>query len=311
MTEKQEVGSGIPDSSGAGEPGEGVTAAAPKRTKLSAEDMEAKFAARRAERHARTAGRPPGELNKLVRGGVAAMLGVGLIGMALGMSGAASSHEAAVAANESKIVSLQDAVASLAPEAGGETSEALASGLEETLKRSDELAAAQQQFAVIAHAGNDEPGTGDGRPKDSALKALDHRKALAAFFAPQALTLSDAEAYSFRTENLLGPGDMDPRLPWYMRYEATGDQGSNQKVADPAGYSWRTASVDLSGTPGVMTVVWTNTDSQSGDLLAWTTARYDTESSTFSSFSFYKTTRGESQQLQVGTAGDETQGVDA
>lgn len=302
MTEKQEHGSGVADSSGTAAAGEEHPDASSRRTKLSAEDVEAKFAARRAERQARKAERPPGEMGKLMRGGVAAALGLGMVGMAFGMSSASGNHAAQVASNESKIVSLQDAVAALAPEASGETSESLAAGLQETQKRSDELAAAQQQFAVITHAGNDEPGAGDGRPKPAVLKALEHRKTLAGFFAPQALTLSDAEAYTFRTENLLEAGEIDPRQPWYTRYEAGGSQGSDQKAADPAGYSWETASVALSGTPGVMSVVWTNTDSRSGELLAWATARYDTESGTFSTLSVHMTTRGESQQLQVGTA---------
>ncbi|MFJ2662598.1 hypothetical protein [Arthrobacter koreensis] len=280
------------------------------KAKLSAEDVEARFAARRAKNRERKAGRTPEMRAKLVRRGAAAALGLGVVGLALVAGESARLHAVEVAANESRIFSLHDALAALSPEKGGEGPAELALALSAAQKRSDELAAAQQQFAVISHDGNDDPETGDGRPRSAVLKSLDHRKTLAPFFAPQALRLSDDQAYTFRTEDLLDPGAIDPRQPWYTRYEAVAGGGSAQKAADPAGYVWTTASVAPSGTPGVMAVVWTNADSRTGELLAWATAQYYAESDTFGNLSVHKTTRGESQQLQVGTTGT-TQGANA
>ena len=124
---------------------------------------------------------------------------------------------------------------------------------------------------------------------------------LAGFFAPESLLLTDAQAYSFRTEDLLGPGRIDPRQPWFTRYDPAGDTGTPRSASDPKSYTWKTVSVALSGSPRLMSVVWTNTDSGTGELLAWATARYSVETNTFKTLSVNRTTRGDSQQLKPET----------
>lgn len=279
----------------------------PARAKLTGEDVAARLAERRTQRDAARVSKTKRPMDKLVRTLTASALGVGIIGLALGMNAAEGRHSVDVAANVSKIASLEGALASLVPADDADTAENLAGGLAAAQTRSDELAAAQQEFGVIAHAGNTDPGTNDGRPKQSVLKALEHRKALAGFFAPSSLALTDAQAYSFRTEALLGPGMIDPRLPWFTRYEPVVEKAGAQRASDPAGYAWKRASVTLSGTPGVMSVVWTNTDTKTGELLAWATARYWAETDTFQDLVVHKTSLGEGQQLKVDTTGTDAE----
>ena len=307
------------DTGPAAKPASRAKAGKPKaapRTKVTPEELEARFATARASRKEQKAGRAPLDMGKLARVVLAAALGVGIVGFGLGINNAGQHHAVAVKANEDKEAAITGALGELTPANGKDARQELVDGLASAQKRSDELAAAQQQFASIAYAGNDEPGSNDGRPKPAALKSLDHRKAIAPFFDPGSLILTDEQAYAFRTEDLLGPGRIDPRQPWFTKYEpAPGNPGDTdnksatntaRKVMDPAGYTWKTASVTLSGTPGVMSVVWTNTDTATGDLLAWATARYSVKSNTFRDLSVGTTTRGDSFGLKVGSTNSGT-----
>ncbi|MEO3931457.1 hypothetical protein WMO79_01400 [Micrococcaceae bacterium Sec7.4] len=271
------------------------------RTKVTAEDVEAKVTAMLAERQARKAARPARSMRVLVRAVVASAMGVGIIGFGLGINAAHDQRAADLKASQSKEASLTGALDAVSPDSGKDTPQKLTTGLAAAQKRSDEVAAAQQEFAAIAHAGNAEPGTNDGRPKPSVLKSLEHRKVLAGMFAPESLMLTDAQAYSFRTQDLLGPGHIDPRQPWFTRYEPATGTGTPRNAADPTSYAWKTVSVTLSGTPGVMGVVWTNTDASTGELLAWATARYSVDTNTFRNLTVNLSTRGESQQLKPET----------
>lgn len=314
MVEKQELNDGPPvvrrvtPATGAASPEKGpaepmktVKPALAPRKKVTAEDVEAKFTALRGERRARKAARAPRRMGSLVRVVVASTLGAGIIGCGLGISAANDQHASDVKANQSKLASLTGALGSVPPDSGKDTAPELAGALAAAQRRSDQLAAAQQEFAAIAYAGNAEPGTNDGRPKQAVLKSLEHRKVLAEFFAAESMLLTDAQAYSFRTEDLLGPGRIDPRQSWFTRYEPAGGAGA-RKAADPRSYAWKTASVTLSGTPGIMSVVWTNTDAGSGELLAWASARYSVDSNTFRALSVNLTTLGDSHQLKPVTA---------
>ncbi|GAB5079670.1 hypothetical protein [Arthrobacter sp. AD-310] len=302
------------DTGAAEKPASRVLAAKPKavpRTKVTPEELEARFTAALASRKAQKAGKTPRDMGKVARIVLASALGVGIVGFSLGINNAGEQHTVAVKANEDKEAAITGALEELTPANGKNTRQELVDGLAAAQKRSDELAAAQQQFASIAYAGNDDPGSNDGRPKPAVLKSLDHRKAITPFFDPGSLILSDDQAYTFRTEDLLGPGRIDPRQPWFTRYEPVTDNssgtdsqtaaGTARKAMDPAGYTWRTASVTLSGTPGVMSVVWTNSDTTTGDLLAWATARYSVKTNTFRGLSVGTTTRGDSFGLKVGS----------
>lgn len=281
--------------------------------KVTAEDVEARFAARRAERSARKAEKPPREMAKLVRLAVASGMGLGIAGFALGLNAAGTEYRASVSANESKIASILEAVNTVSPEAGeGETTQTLEAGLTAAQARSNELAAAEQRFAEIAWDRNAEPAAGDGTPGDAALRSLEHRRVMAAFFSPDALLLTDAQAYSFRTEGLLDPGKIDPRQAWFIGYEPSGEPGKPRTALPPASYAWKAVSVTPSGTPGVFSVVWANTDTGTGDLLAWATARYSVDTDRFNMLAVHTTTVGESLQLSAETTEtDIPEGVNA
>lgn len=278
----------------------------PPRTKVTAGDVEAKVTALLAAREARKAARPVRSMHRLARAVLASTMGVGIICFGLGINAANDQRAADLKASQSKEASLTDALAAVSPDSGKDTPGKLTTGLATAQKRSDEVAAAQQEFAAIAYAGNSEPGTNDGRPKPSVLKSLEHRKVLASLFAPESLALTDAQAYSFRTQDILGPGHIDPRQPWFTRYDPATGTGAARNAADPKSYSWKTVSVTLSGTPGVMAVLWTNTDASTGELLAWATARYSVDTNTFRNLTVNLTTRGDSQQLKPETTAPAT-----
>lgn len=271
----------------------------PERRKITPEDVEAAFVRRRAERAERRANRPVREMGKVLRIATASVLGAGIIGCALAMNHEDTEHTATVRVNDNKIAALSGALEELAPKTGEEADTAgnMAEDIAGAQRRSDELAAAQQQFAVIFHARNTETSANDGTPGAAALASLEQRRKIAGFFAPESLVLTDEQAYSFRTERLLEPGRIDPRQPWYTRYEDGG-----QLASAPDRYLWKAVSVTVSGTPGVMDVVWTNTDTESGDLLAWATARYSAETDTFNTLRVNTTTRGDSNTLKAGGA---------
>lgn len=283
-----------------------------KRKKVTAEQLEARFTARKAERAARKAEKPPREMGTLVRAAVASGLGLGIFGFALGLNSAGAEYRAAVSVNESKIASILEAVRSVAPEQEGETKQTLEAGLAAAQARSDELASSEQRFAEIAWEGNTEPAAGDGTPGNAVLRSLEHRRVMASFFSPDALLLTDDQAYSFRTEGLLDPGKIDPRQAWFIGYESAGEPGKPRAAMPAARYAWETVSVTPSGTPGVFSVVWTNTDTETGDLLSWATARYSVETDLFSMLAVHTTTLGESLQLRAETTEtDTTEGVNA
>lgn len=279
------------------------------RKRVTPEEIEAKFKARREERAARKASRTPRDMGKVARMVTASALGLGILGFGLGISTSGDQHRLEVQANESKADSLAGALERLSPLDSEGAKQNLAKGLGAAQKRSDELAAVQQEFSVIAFAGNTEPSTDDGRPKPAVLKSLDHRKVVAGFFAPASLILTDEQAYTFRTDDLVGPGKIDPRQPWFTRYEPAGEKGATQQVADPAGSTWKTASVTLSGTPDVLSTVWTHTNVKTGELLAWATARYSVKTNTFSNLVVNTTTQGDSQKLKAVTATGSTKGA--
>lgn len=274
------------------------------RRKVTADEIQAGWSERLARRRERRQQRDPRKAGRLGRTLTASALGVGILALALGFSEADSRYEAAVSANEGTLNALEGALESLNPEDGVATGTELADDLAAARVRSDELAAAQSRFAAIAFEGNSEPSTNDGRPNPAVLRALEHRRELAGFFDPGALILSDAEAYSFRTEDLLGQDRIDPRQPWFTRYESAGD-GSAQKAASPDSYAWQTVSVTPSGTPGVLEVVWTTADSTTGELLAWATARYTADTGVFGNLTVQQTIRGDSQSLRVQTTAAE------
>lgn len=276
----------------------GLKAALKPRTKVTADDVETMLAGFVSDRRSRKAAQKPRSLGSLARAVVATALGVGIIGFGLGISSENDRHAADMVAARTKQASLEGALAAVDPNTGKDTTQKLTTGLAAARKLSDTVASSQQDFAGIAFAGNTDPVSGDGRPAAATLKSLEHRKALAAFFAPEALLLTDAQAYSFRTNDLLGPGRIDPRQPWFVRYDAAPGAGGRRPAADPKTYSWQTASVSLSGTPGVMSVVWANKDTVTGELLAWATARYSTDTNTFRNLTVTLTTRGDSQQLK-------------
>jgi hypothetical protein len=239
-------------------------------------------------------------MDTLFRGVLASLLGIGIIGTATALGAANAEYSAESATNQGEHETFEGALEELTPEEGVASGQAVVEALAAAQARSAELATAQQGFAAIAYEANAEPDRGDGTPKAAVLKSLEHRKVIVGFFAPTSLLLSEEDAYSFRTNELVDAGQIDPRQPWFTRYE-TGADGVSQQLAAPESYAWETASVQPSGRPDVVDVVWTNTDVVTGELLSWAEAQYSAETGLFSELEVSMTTQGAAQQLKAST----------
>lgn len=274
----------------------------PEQEKVTAEDVAASFAARKTKREQKREERPVRKVSSLVTGVLVVALGAGILGFGTGLSRLDVDHGVAVQTNIDKKADLEGTLLTLRPVEEETLSKTLAEDLNTTRERAIALAKAEQGFAEIAYEGNSEPNLNDGRPNPSILKSLEHRKELTGFFAPASLWLSDADAYGFRTQDLLEPGQIDPRQPWFIKYDqGEGSAETKRKAASPESYGWKVASVDLSDTPGLMVVIFTNVDKNTGDLLAWASTRYSVKENTFSNLSVRRSTIGDRHSLKAGS----------
>lgn len=272
----------------------------PPRKKVTAQDMDDRFKAAAAKRAQKRADRPernPGSMARVALGGA---LGLGILVVGMNLNNAGESHTEAMATTVTQIQSIEGELATGIPSKDLVVAKNLDADLAKARARSDELAAVQREFATIAYGGNAEPPSTNGLPGASTLKALEHGRASVDYFTPASLLLKDDQAYKFTTVDLLGPGRIDPRSSWFVAYDISDAIGKNP-ASDPASYGWKTASVVPSAAPGVMAVTWINTESTSGNLFAWASAKYDIPTGKFSDFRLNTTTIGDVRGAAFGT----------
>jgi hypothetical protein len=271
--------------------------------------MEAKLtAANGSFRTWRQSGAPSRGIARVARIAVASVVGVSIIAMGLTLNAAAQLYESEFANNEFQLKDLAATIAEMNRHADDVASgdpavdvagEDLDAQLAAAQVRANELAQAQQEFVVIAFAGNTEVSAGAGVPDASGRKTVEQRKALVDFFAPSALVLPDDLIYSpVGGGDDMDAGTIDPRMAWFIKYNA------DRTVADPAGSVWVTGAVAPSTTPGISDVIWLNKNPATDDLYAWASGEYSHETNTFNSVRVTLTSYGSAARQSPVLAGD-------
>lgn len=239
--------------------------------------------------------------HRRIRGGVVAIVLVTvLVVLATVTEMSHSNHEKRRESNAAQITALEQSLAQARRRADVTgRAEALSGLVEEATKAADAVAVGQQRYAELAYAANPNPsatskvtsppengaGTrGDGVPGPSALAMVQQRRVLARYWSEDSLVVGPAEAYVFDTVDPFGPGQVDPRWPWYLHYDGP-------RAADPATYEWTRLSIapateqatgpatepseGAGRAPRLVKVVWVCEETKTGDVLAWASADYD------------------------------------
>lgn len=235
-------------------------AAERRGTKLTAEDIERRFAERVAARR---------EVVKRTNWGRVISIGLGaalLAGSGAVVLATTSGTDRFTIESAALAQQIETAEAELAaiPVADQTDAEAYAAALKEQISAAraagQEVAALQQEYATILFGGNGEVSDHHQTPEQTYHAASEHQKHLQPYFTEQSLVASGSAG--------VGEGQIDPRFPWYVGRESDG-----LTVVDPHTSTWAVASVVAAGTQGVLEVTWLNRGDH-GALYAWATAKY-------------------------------------
>lgn len=268
-----------------------------RATKVTPESVQRALGQRRAAREEKAAARDPQTAAKRIKAGVTIGLLVATAAVALGITASHQSFEAASARNDQTIADLsgdldvaKEQRVPDAPSTPGSVS--LESQLSTAQTKARKVAALQQEFAVLMRRASTEASKGNGAPNKAFLSSVEHRRKLAPYFDPESYVVEGEEAYRPNSTNPFDADEIDPRFPWYVRYETDGGQS---KAAAPTIYSWELASVMLpeDADPDEFDVTWLCRDQKTGSPLAWATASYDVESQKFHGLSVGTTTIGD------------------
>ncbi|MEU9601612.1 hypothetical protein AB0E06_32990 [Streptomyces sp. NPDC048109] len=250
---------------------------APKtRKKVTGAELEERFASWTMRQRERVQARSPEDNARLIRRGVTAVMGVGILALVVATGVAGESFKASTADNEAQIVQLKgqlnDAESTpVKADAGAQLSKLTGAAAAGAKK----VATGEQTFATLYHQASVQPSPNNGAPNKAALEIIKHRRDMAPLFSRDSFLVSDNEAYSTSS---LTPFDatteIDPRHAWYIRYDG-------QNAAAPSTYAWKVETVmpdlsvkDGSGATNQAKVVWLCRDTKSGEVLAWASARY-------------------------------------
>ena len=257
--------------------------AAPKtRKKVTGAELEERFAGWTMRQRERVETRSPEDDARLIRRGVTAVMGVGILALVVATGVAGESFKASTADNEAQIVQLKgqldDAESTpMKADAGAQLSKLTEAAAADAKK----VATGEQTFAALYHQADVQPSPNNGAPNQATLEIIKHRRDMAPLFSRDSFLVSDKEAYSTSS---LTPFDatteIDPRHAWYIRYDG-------QNAAAPSTYAWMVETVmpdlsvkDDSGATNQAKVVWLCRDTKSGEVLAWASARYVRNSTT-------------------------------
>lgn len=275
--------------------------AAPR--KLTGPELEARFSnwttARRHRLTERAAASTPESRAPATRRSIAIGLGLALAATAVFGAVSSTAYEHQSAANASRIDALQNqppgTEVTPAPAAKPVDAKALAALTARASQTANTVAEKQQEYAGLFHAINNAPTAGDGSPNEPTLKTVSHRRALAQYWDPKSFVVEGSLAYAFTTTPYFDRDEIDPRFPWYVRYDGL-------KASDPQSYSWRVESVmPALDAPTTARVVWVSRDT-SGTVLAWASATYSEATRTFNGLELVVTAAGGQHQYETGAA---------
>lgn len=165
-------------------------------------------------------------------------------------------------------------------------------------QQSTTLAQQQNQYAqLLVDAATAGPGQ-NGVPSQATQAVIEHRKSVATTLNASEYRVPESSAYNAGSSAAFDSvTELDSRWPWYTRYDG-------REMAKPESWSWQVTSVaartnqSVSGDRlGTADVVFTATDSSTGEVLAVAQAVYDHDGTEgrFTSVQVTNTVTGEEQ----------------
>ncbi|MGW6600526.1 hypothetical protein [Streptomyces sp. NPDC055036] len=251
--------------------------AAPKtQRKLTGVELEERFTGWTMRQREKVRAHTPEDNARLIRRGVAAVMGVGILALVVATGVTGESFTTATADNEARIVQLNGKLTDtqstpVKADAGVQLSKLTEAAAVDAKK----VMTGQQAFARLYHQSSTRPGPNNGAPNQATLDIIKHRREIAPLFSKDSFLVDDREAYSNSSVTPFdATSEIDPRHAWYFRY-------AGRDAADPSTYAWKVETVmpDLSAeNASAMTnrlrVIWLCRDTKSREVLAWASARY-------------------------------------
>lgn len=140
----------------------------------------------------------------------------------------------------------------------------------------EDVAVAQQAFAELYYASNDETAPAEGLAKPSAEAAAEHRVTLGEFFVEDTFRASDSDVQIATPAPPFSATELDPRWPWYLQMDDDG------LFVDPDTYQWSVDSVmPVAGSGQQLQVLWTNRDTQTDEVYAWAIGLFEPAEAAF------------------------------
>lgn len=228
-----------------------------------------------------------GRIARMVRLGLAGVLAAGALGVVWMEDGAAREHSQAMAEQSSQQMELTGQIADARDEARVNTMdpEKLAETMRAAKARADEVSEVQNRYNTVqlsTRVGEDGQVEVVG-----AEKLTQMRQALEPMFAPTSTT---------------GTG-FDPTSSWYTMWAQ--DEQGEWGPADPKTYAWEAPRVWAAQDEDTAQVVWLLRDTETEELLGWTSATYRTSSNTFEKVEKSLTAQGRSRVAPTDETGHE------
>lgn len=259
-----------------------------RRTDVTASELESRFKGWRIERRERIEARTPEENAQRARRILAGAMSVAIVALVATFALGGQHYETTSAANEERITELQGQLADAeTPRDDAAQQQVLTELSEQVSTKAEEVATAQQSFAALHHEATTSTSPGDGSPSQEMLAVAEHRRNLEPYFDDNSLVLPHEEAYQWSTAVSHEPDRIDPRFAWYVRHD-----GSQASEADAS--TWQVESaMPVAGEQAVAHAVWSCTDTDTGEVLAWASADFSGETGTFSDLKVGVTVLGE------------------
>lgn len=244
--------------------------------RMTGAELESAFDGWSIEKRAQLAARTPEENARALRKVGVATIGALILALLVVAVVSDESYRAEHAENSERIASLTHGVAEAEePRDDEEVKAALTALATDVSEKAESVAKEQQGFVDLYRKAASAPAPGDGAPSPEMEDVAEHRRALAPYFADKALVLDDAEVYQWSTAVSHGPDTIDPRYAWYVRHD-----GHTPSPASASTWAVESA-MPVVGEEGLAHAVWTCTDTETEDVLAWASADFDGETGAF------------------------------
>lgn len=255
--------------------------------RMTGAELESAFDGWAIRKRAQLAARTPEDNTRVLRKAGVATSGALILVLLAAAAVSEEGYQAEHAKNSERIASLTHEVAQAEEPRDDEESKAALTALAtDVSEKAESVAKEQQGFIDLYLRATSAPAPGDGAPSPEMEDVAEHRRTLSPYFADETLVLDDAEAYQWSTAVSHGPGTIDPRYAWYVRYDG-------RTPSPEAASAWAVESaMPVVGEESLAHAVWTCTDTKTEDVLAWASANFDGETGLFVDLDLVVTTAG-------------------